>query len=163
MPDQAVELSYEEFVRARKLYWQPDSNKSSAIGRAPAEPESASLVQDGSDVMLYSAGPQGIFAVFEDFSQKGWFYLYSATQQKILKSAYIYSHANVCVEEDVIDIGWASDDSCCGLAVWGEFRAFLGLSTDIHIEKPLTQPDEDGIPSTKWPAGFELYLEKKID
>ena len=162
MPDEHAQLSYEDFVRARKLYWQPGV-KGIANGAVPPNSDGRSLVQDGSDFLLYSAGPGGMVAVFEDFGQCGWFYLYDAEPQKILKSAYIYNRANVAVEEDVIDIGWAADDSCCGLAVWGEFRAFLGVSNDVHFERPVSSADEDGIPSAKWPAGFEHYLEKKID
>jgi len=162
MADENAELSYEDFARARRLYWEPDTGKATNGGAAP-NPETTSFVRDGSDFMLYSAGPQAIFAVFEDFDQKGWFYLYDAQRQKVLKSAYVYNRANVAVEEDVIDIGWASDDSACGLAVWGEFRAFLGISNDLHIESPVTRADDRGIPSAKWPAGFELYLEKKME
>lgn len=161
-PEEIQELNYEEFVRARKSYWQPGVRTVGNGGMAP-NAEGTSLVRDGSDFMLYSAGPRGMFAVFEDFGQSGWFYLYDAGQQKILKSAYIYNRANVTAEEDVIDIGWATDDSACGLALWGEFRAFLGISNNIHIEKPLTNPEETGIPPAKWPAGFELYEEKKIE
>jgi hypothetical protein len=161
MPDENAELSYEEFARARKLYQRPET--ANGNHGAPAGASATSLVQDGSDFMLYSAGPRKIFAVFEDFSQAGWFYLYDAAQQKILKSAYIYNRANVAVEEDVIDIGWAADDSACGLALWGEFRAFLGVSSDMHIAKPVTNSEDSGIPPAKWPAGFELYLEKKIE
>jgi hypothetical protein len=160
MPDENGQLSYEDFVRARKLYWQPGVKP---VTKGAIPPDGTSLVQEGSDFMLYSAGPGGIFAVFEDFSQSGWFYLYDGQQQKVLKSAYVYNRSNVAVEEDVIDIGWATDDSCCGLAVWGEFRAFLGISNDVHFEHPVANADEHGIPSAKWPAGFELYLEKKPD
>jgi hypothetical protein len=159
MADENAELSYEEFVRARKLYWEPGAEN----GRATPNPQSPSVVAGGSDFVLYSPGPRGIFAVFEDFDQKGWFYLYDAQQKKVLKSAYVYNRANVAVEEDVIDIGWAADDSACGLAVWGEFRAFLGVSSDVHIEKPVTSAEETGVPAAKWPGGFELYLEKKIE
>jgi len=107
--------------------------------------------------------PEGIFAVFEDSDQGGWFYLYSAPQKKILKCADIYNRSNVAVDEDVVDIGWAADGSACGLAVWGEFRAFLGISTDLEIRKPVMNAAEDGIDAKDWPAGFERYLEKKID
>lgn len=161
-PEEIPELNYEEFARARKSYWQPGVRTVGNGGTAPIA-DGGSLVRDGSDFMLYSAGPRGVFAVFEDFGQSGWFYLYDAGQQKILKSAYIYNRANVSAEEDIIDIGWAADDSACGVALWGEFRAFLGISNDIHVEKPLTSAEETGIPAAKWPAGFELYLEKKVD
>jgi len=155
------ELKYEEFVPARKAYWQSGA-KHFGNGASPTG-DRASLVLDGSDFMLYSAGPRGIFAVFEVFGTSGWFYLYDGVRHKIVKSAYVYNRANVVVEEDVIDIGWAADDSACGLAVWGEFRAFLGITSDVHIEKPVSGADDTGIPSSKWPPGFEMFLEKKIE
>jgi len=161
-PEETPELNYEEFVRARKSYWEPGVRTAGNGGTTP-NAEGTSLVRDGSDFMLYSAGPRGVFAVFEDFAQSGWFYLYDAPQQKVLKSAYVYNRANVPAEEDIIDIGWATDDSACGVALWGEFRAFLGINNDTHIEKPLTNAEETGIPPAKWPAGFELYLEKKVE
>jgi hypothetical protein len=101
--------------------------------------------------------------VFEDSGQAGWFYLYSAQQKKILKCADIYNRANVVVDEDVVDIGWAEDGSVCGLAVWGEFRAFLGVSNDLEMRKPVLNAEENGISATEWPAGFDRYLEPKID
>jgi Uncharacterized protein conserved in bacteria (DUF2251) len=156
------ELNYEEFVRARKSYWQPGVRTVGNGGTAPIS-DGTSLLRDGSEFMLYSSGPRGLVAVFEDFGQSGWFYLYDAAQQKILKSAYVYNRANVSAEEDIVDIGWATDDSACGLALWGEFRAFLGIGNDIHIEKPLTNAEETGIPATKWPAGFEPFLEPKSE
>ena len=162
MPEANAELGYEDFVRARQAYWHPRVQPSHDGAHTP-DSEATSLVADGSDFMLYSGGPHGIFAVFEDFGGSGWFYLYDSREQKIVKSAYIYSRATVAVEEDVIDIGWAADDSCAGLAVWGEFRAFLGVSNDVHIEMPVTHANEDGVPSAKWPAGFAVFLEKKID
>jgi hypothetical protein len=162
MSDEKAELSYEAFARARKFYWQPEPAKAADDGARP-NPNGTSLARDGSDFMLYSAGPRGLFAVFEDFDHKGWFYLYDGEKQRVMKSAYIYNRENVTVEEDVIDIGWAADDSCCGLAVWGEFRAFLGITNDVHLERPVTGEEEQGIPSGKWPPGFELYLEKKTD
>jgi hypothetical protein len=162
MSDEKSELSYEAFARARKHYWQPETTRANGDAVRP-NPNGTSLARDGSDFMLYSAGPRGLFAVFEDFDRKGWFYLYDSEKQRVVKSAYIYNRENVAVEEDVIDIGWAADDTCCGLAVWGEFRAFLGISNDVHLERPVTSEEEQGIPSGKWPPGFELYLEKNLD
>lgn len=161
MPDENAELSYEDFVRARR-HWQ-DGAKSSDTDVTPPKSGGASLAKDGSDFMLYSAGPRGIFAVFEDFDQSGWFYLYDAMQRKVLKSAHIYDRDNVLVQEEVVDVAWAADDSSCGLALWGEFRAFFGVSSDLQLRKPMMDSEERGIPAAQWPAGFEQYLEKKID
>ena len=162
MNEELSELSYEEFVRARKLHWQ---QKTENAGKGVVSPENdtASAAEDVSNFMLYSPGPEGVFAVFEDSDQTGWFYLYSAQHKKILRCADIYNRANVVVDEDVVDIGWAVDGSACGLAVWGEFRAFLGVSNDLEMRKPVLNAQEDGIPATEWPAGFDRYLEPKID
>jgi hypothetical protein len=162
MNEELSELSYEEFVRARELYWQQEA-KSVGKGVVSAENSTASAAQDASNFMLYAPGPEGFFAVFEDSDQTGWFYLYSAQQKKILRCADIYNRANVVVDEDVVDIGWAVDGSACGLAVWGEFRAFLGVSSDLETCKPVMNAEEDGIPASEWPAGFDRYLEPKID
>jgi hypothetical protein len=162
MSEELSELSFEEFVRARKLYWQQEA-KNPGDDAALAENARASDEEDTGNFMLYSPGPEGIFAVFEDTDQAGWFYLYGARQRRILRCAHIYNRANVVVDEDVVDIGWAVDGSACGLAVWGEFRAFLGVIKDLKMRKRVMDAEERGIPSGDWPAGFDRYLEKKID
>lgn len=162
MNEELPELSFEDFVRARKFYWEQKTG-SSEKGMAPPKHESMPAGEDGSSFILYSPGPEGLFAVFEDSGQAGWFYLYGGQRRSILKSAHLYDRASVTVDEDVVDIGWAEDGSACGLAVWGEFRAFLGVSTDLDVRKPLLSPDETGIEALHWPPGFERYLDKRID
>jgi len=39
----------------------------------------------------------------------------------------------------------------------------LGVSNDLEMRKPVMNAEEDGIPATEWPAGFDRYLEPKID
>ena len=162
MTEELPELRYEEFVRARKLHWQGEAKKLGSDVVIPKFDE-VPLGNDDSNFMLYAPGPDGIFAVFEDSAESGWFYLYGAKQRAIMKCTHIYNRANVAVDEDVVDIGWAVDGSACGLAVWGEFRAFLGVSKDLEICKPVKNAEEDGIPAGDWPAGFDRYLETKID
>jgi len=159
--EELSELSYEDFVEARELHWQ---QKAKTEGQAADQPQGAvANPEDSGNFVLYSPGPEGYFAVFEDSREAGWFYLYGAKQHAILKSSLIYNRASVLVNEDVVDIGWAVDGSVCGLAVWGEFRAFLGVSNDLELRKPVMDAEERGIPSSDWPAGFDRYLETKID
>lgn len=162
MNEELSELSYEEFVRARKLHWQQEAKNA---GKDVVLPESGTVLTGESDsnFMLYAPGPEGVFAVFEDSDETGWFYLYSAKQRTILRCTHIYNRANVVVDEDVVDIGWAVDGSVCGLAVWGEFRAFLGVAKDLELRKPVMDAEERGIPASDWPAGFDRFIEKKID
>jgi hypothetical protein len=162
MNEELSELSYEEFVRARNLYWQHE-RKGLESDVVASDSDKGNPGDDARSFMLYAPGPEGVFAVFEDSAETGRFYLYGAKQHAILKCAHIYNRANVLVDEDVVDIGWAADGSACGLAVWGEFRAFLGVSSDLEMRKPVMDAEERGIPASDWPAGFERYLEKKID
>jgi hypothetical protein len=162
MNEELSELSYEEFVRARNLHWQKEA-KSAAKEMVLPENGGMPAGEDSSSFILYSPGPEGIFAIFEDADQAGWFYLYGTKQREILKCAEIYNRSDVAVDEDVVDIGWAVDGSACGLAVWGEFRAFLGVSNDLEMRKPVRNAGEVGIPAGDWPAGFDRYLEAGID
>ena len=162
MNEELCDLSYEEFVGARQRHWQQEA-KNPGTGVVAPENDGALDSEAVSNFMLYAPGPEGFFAVFEDSDDTGWLYLYSVKQRAILKCTHIYNRANVVVEADVVDIGWAADGSACGLAVWGEFRAFLGVSNDLEMRKPVMDAEEHGIPAVDWPAGFERYLEKKID
>ena len=162
MNEELSELSYEEFVRARNLHWQREAKKLEP-GAVIPDFDKAGDREGASSFMLYSPGPEGVFAVFEDSVETGWFYLYGAKQRAILKGVHIYNRANVVVDEDVVDIGWAVDGSACGLAVWGEFRAFLGVSNDLQLRKPVMDAEERGIPASDWPAGFDRYLETQIN
>jgi hypothetical protein len=162
MTEELPDLRYEEFVRARNLHWHGEAKKlgpNVVISKFDEVPRG----NDDSNFMLYAPGPDGIFAVFEDSAESGWFYLYGAKQRAIMKCTHIYNRANVAVDEDVVDIGWAADGSACGLAVWGEFRAFLGVSENLEMRKPVMNAEEDGIPASDWPNGFDRYLEKKIN
>jgi hypothetical protein len=161
MDEELCELSYQEFVSARKQYWQLEP-RSAAQSVSLPNSETAPFVEEDSNFVLYAPGLGEIYGVFEDSGKTGWFYLYDAQQRKILKAAHIYDRAKVVVNEDVVDIGWAEDGSACGLAVWGEFRAFLGASADLNLRKPVMSAEESGIPASDWPCGFERYLEKKI-
>jgi hypothetical protein len=162
MNEELSELSYEEFVRARNLHWQQERKRPESDAVTPGS-DKGNPGDDASSFMLYAPGPDGVFAVFEDSAESGWFYLYGAKQHGILKCAQIYNRANVLVDEDVVDIGWAADGSACGLAVWGEFRAFLGVSNDLEMRKPVMDAEERGIPVSDWPSGFDRYLEETID
>jgi hypothetical protein len=162
MNEELSELRYEDFVRARNSHWQRQAEKAESAVVIP-DFDKVDGGEGASSFMLYAPGPEGVFAVFEDSAETGWFYLYGAKQRAILKCAHIYNRANVLVDEDVVDIGWAVDGSACGLAVWGEFRAFLGVSNELQLRKPVMDAEERGIPASDWPAGFDRYLETKID
>ena len=149
----APELVYEDFVQARSVHWKSDN----VASQSPAAP----LDVGNGEFLLYSPGPADIFAVFEQNGHRGCFYVYDGAAKQILRSAQIYDRAAVAVAEDEIDVGWAADDSVCGLAVFGQFRAFLGVKKNLEMRKLFASAESPGFPETEWPAGFEHYRENR--
>ena len=94
MSEELSELGYEEFVRARKSYWQQEA-KNAGNDAALPDKVRASDGEDTGNFMLYSPGPEGTFAVFEDTDQAGalpvFTFFYGVKQRQILKHAHIYS------------------------------------------------------------------------
>jgi hypothetical protein len=162
MNEAIPELSYEDFVRARKLHWKQEAK---SLGDDVVLPvfENVETGPNDSNFILCSPGLPGVLGVFEDASETGWLYLYDVAQKRILRCTHVYNRANVAVQADEVDIGWAADDLVCGLAVWGQFRAFLGIRNNLEMRKPIATPDEPGILAQDWPPGFEHYLDKKLD
>jgi hypothetical protein len=87
MNEELSELSYEEFVRARNFYWQREAKKLEP-GVVIPDFDKVADGEGASSFMLYAPGPEGVFAVFEDSVDTGWFYLYGAKQRAILKCAH---------------------------------------------------------------------------
>lgn len=158
--DGVPELKYEEFVRARDLHTGRSGTSSPASATASNSVRGEAAADDGSFV-LYSPGPGEIYAVFEQNAEDGRFYLYDGESKRILRSAHVYDRINADVRDDEIDVGWAADDSACGLAVFGQFRAFLGVKSPIELRKPLANEDSPGFSEGEWPRGFEHYRENR--
>lgn len=162
MSEAENELRYEDFVQARQLYWKQGVKN---FGDDVVLPHFENVEPGTGDqgFLLYSPGSRGISAVFEDDAATGWFYLYDASQKKILRGTHVYDRRLLIVAEDEVDIGWAVDESVCGLAVFGQFRAFLGVTDELEMRKALRNADESGIPERDWPRGFENYRAQKIN
>ncbi len=163
MNEELSELSYEEFVRARKLHWQEETEKCRADALFRQKTTQPSMRRMPAISCCTRPARKVFSPCLRILAKPAGFIFTVRNSKKILKCADIYNRANVVVDEDVVDIGWAVDGSACGLAVWGEFRAFLGVSNDLEMRKPVMNAEEDGIPASEWPAGFDRYLEPKID
>ena len=154
-----LELSYRDFVRSRKLYWKSEAKKLGNEVEVPSFDE-VEIGDSDSNFIHWSPGPDEILAVFEDDENAGWIYLYDSKQRQILKCTHIYNRSRVDVKSEDVDVLWSDDKQSCGVAIWGQFRAFLGLSNGIEMRKPVTARDEDGFCSANWPDGFAHLLLK---
>lgn len=104
-------------------------------------------------------GPNGVFGVFEDAVDTGWLYLYSATELRILNSTRVYNRCNVTVDADDVDLVWSSDLTTCGVAIWAQMRAFLGID-GTELRRPVLSKETPGFQHREWPIGFGHLLPK---
>ena len=118
------------------------------------------LGSEESNFVSSSEGPLGIFGAFEDGHETGWFYLFDARLRKIVKCAHIYNSSNASVGAEDVDVVWDASNAACGVAVRGQFRAFLGLAEDLELRKPIVDRNMDGVYADDWTPGFERYLQR---
>jgi hypothetical protein len=151
------EFAYEHFVRARKCHWMEEARTLGSEVDVPSF-EGIQLGEDESNFMILAKGPDNLYAVFEDSSETGWFYIYDSLSKCVLKATHVYNRRDVNVEANDVDICWSIGGDVCCAAVWGQMRAFLGVKREIEMRKPLTSPGVDGFYVSEWPEGFAHLL-----
>ena len=153
---------YEDFVRARKLYWMTEAAK---LDRTTTPPKLGEINLDGDDseFIVAADGPNGIVAIFEDSADVGWFYLYDSPKRRILRCTHVYNRSNVQVNAAGVDVLWSDSGETSGVAIWAEMRAFLGVSNGIEIRSPILSAETPGISAGQWPAGFKYALLRRSE
>ena len=69
-----------------------------------------------------SAGPQGVFGVFEDGGETtGYPYLYEPGGREVFQHLQIYDRTpNRLVKEQGVEVVWSEDPSKVGVQIWGK-------------------------------------------
>jgi hypothetical protein len=155
--DHGPDIDYEDFVRTRKRYWM---NQARRLDSTLAAPNSDANDLNDSEYTVSAAGPDSVFAVFEDEGDVGWFYLYDPLELRILNCTHVYNRSNVRVDSTDIDFFWSDDGHTSAVAVWAQMRAFLGVNNGVQLRAPIQSRDAPGIPANQWPSGFEYALLK---
>jgi hypothetical protein len=157
MESNEPEFTYEEFVRARKCHWMGEAR---TLGSEVVVPsfEGIQLGEDESNFMISAKGPDNLHAVFEDSDETGWFYIYDSLSKCVLKATHVYNRCDVDVESEDVDVCWSTGGDVCGVAVWGEMRAFLGVKREIEMRKRMANREADGFYASEWPEGFAHLL-----
>ena len=153
------EFAYEDFVRARKCHWMEEARSLGSEVDVRSY-EKIELGEDESNFTISANGPDNLHAVFEDSNETGWLYIYDSLLKCVLKATHVYNRSNANVDAEDVDVGWSIDGDVCGVAVWGEMRAFLGIKREIEMRKPITDPDARGFHASEWPEGFAHLLKK---
>ena len=112
---------------------------------------------------MTSVGPVDIVGILEDSDQVGWLYLYEPLNRQILQCVHIYNRECVNVEAQDVDVVWSADNATCGVAVWGQFYAFLGISNHVQMRRPIQDKNTHGFYFNEWPDGFQHMLLREED
>jgi hypothetical protein len=142
-------LDQNQFIRARQSYWAEIAKEH---GQEPL-PEEQTPIE--TNFILYSRGPHKTFAVFEDFAETGYLYLYSAAEHTVLRFLLVYncsSRLQVTAEE--VEVMWAAGGTKCGVAIWGEMRGIIDLAAGREGRVKMDTRDTPGIGDQKWLEGF---------
>ena len=157
MDTEQSNLSYQEFVRARKLHWMQEAQRHDSEFQIP-RPESTKVGDDDSNFIISARGMNGLHAVLEDGDETGWFYIYDSVAKCILKATHVYNRSNANVAAEDVDVGWSTDGDVCCVAIWEQMRAFLGVKRKIQMRRPITDSHAHGFYASEWPEGFSHYL-----
>jgi hypothetical protein len=114
-------------------------------------------------LMLEEQGPAGYFAVFEQDEGAGYFFVYKPEKQEVLSQIRIYeSGSNLSVKESDIKLMWSSDQTKCGIAVWGRMRGIINIESGKETSAPL-EGGLRGISDLESLKGFEKnYLDEYL-
>jgi len=159
MTGERSDLSYEDFVRTRKLYWMQEAKDTDPDLQIPKS-EEVELSERESGFIVFAAGRGGVFGVFEDDGETGWFYLYRAEESRIFRCTHVYNRVRVSPGADDVDVVWSSDYETCAVAIWAQLHAFLGVTNGIEMRQPLLSNETYGFNVSDWPNGFRHLLAK---
>jgi hypothetical protein len=113
-----------------------------------------------SELMVEVEGQEGIFAIFSEDEGAGFFCVYKPETATVLAQVRVY----VCSEElpvrkSDIKVMWSSDQTKCGVVIFGRMRAVLDIANEREVCLPLEDPKSPAITDPKWLEGFGDYLD----
>jgi hypothetical protein len=101
---------------------------------------------------VYTSGPNKTFAVFEDYAETGYLYLYSSAEQTVLRFLHVYDRLDVAPED--VQVMWAAGETKCGVAIWDKMRGIIDLASGGEGRVWMESRDTPGIGDQKWLEGF---------
>ena len=101
------------------------------------------------------ANSAGLFGIFEDAEDTGYFYLSRHMDDGIIDHLHICDHPNALgiVEEDV-EVEWSRDETKCGVKIWGRFYGIFDLSASQKIGILVKDRETTPIESVDLLSGF---------
>jgi hypothetical protein len=141
-------LYQDQFIRARQRYWKEMVKEH----EADAQPLPQDQTPIETNFVVYASGPNKTFAVFEDYAETGYLYLYSSAEQTVLRFLHVYDRLDVAPED--VQVMWAAGETKCGVAIWDKMRGIIDLAGGGEGRVWMESRDTPGIGDEKWIEGF---------
>lgn len=146
-------LDSQQFFRARQRYWKEIVKEH--------EPHSHPLPEEQTPIetnfISEAAGPDGMFAVFEDDGATGYLYAYKADENSILRHVHIYDRSpQLNVRAEQVQVLWSEEGSKCGVSIWERMRGIIDLGKGREGRVWLETRDTPGIGDAEWLRGFDV-------
>ncbi len=102
-----------------------------------------------------AAGPEGVFAVFEDDGETGYLYVYEPGGKEISRHLHIYDRSpRLLIEDRDVQVLWSTDGSKCGVLIWNKMRGIIDLVSGKEGRVWLEDRDTPGVADAEWLEGF---------
>jgi hypothetical protein len=142
------------FLEARRQYW-----KTALLHARPEvqiSDQPISLLETRFVVAtLDSHGARA--AVFEDEGETGYLYVYSVAAAAVQTHVHVYDRQEALqIAKDSVDVLWSTDESKCGVRIWGQMRGIIDIRMRREVRAWLENRDTPGINDPEWLRGFEL-------
>jgi hypothetical protein len=146
-------LDRKNFLEARTQYWK--NALIQAHSGFPISDQPISLLETRFLVTaLDSNGKRA--AVFEDEGETGYLYIYSIATAAVQTYVHVYDRNDALqIAKDSVDVLWSTDESKCGVRIWGQMRGIIDLRMRKEGRAWLENRDSPGISDTEWLRGFE--------
>jgi len=150
-------IDRDQFIYARQRYWKRMAKQLDPSIRINEE----EVVPVETNFVVYTSGPHGLFAVFEDNGETGYLYLYESKAKRVVEHLLIYDRSE---EIDVIArdvwVGWSEEGAKCGVAVWNKMRGIIDRIKNQEGRIKLESRSTPGITDPEWLKGFEYLYSK---
>jgi hypothetical protein len=142
------------FLEARKRYWKAALTQARPDLQIPDQP--TSLLETRFLVAAFDSHGERA-AVFEDEGETGYLYAYSIATASLQTHVHVYDRSDALqIVRDSVDVLWSTDESKCGVRIWGQMRGIIDLRTRREGRAWLENRDTSGINDPEWLRGFEL-------
>ncbi|HZR30119.1 MAG TPA: DUF2251 domain-containing protein [Terriglobales bacterium] len=144
-------LDQKQFIQARQRYWKEMVKQHEPNAQPGGEDETPIET----NFIVYSKGPNGWFAVFEDDGETGYLYLYNSEHQKVARHLHIYDCSeklNVAAKD--VKVMWSKDGTKCGVMIWNKMRGIINLK-GAEGRVWMENRDTPGIGDQEWLSGFD--------